>query len=153
MEREQWQQVAFGASVMALVVAIASGRLPRRVRVALIAGLAVLLCGAGLYTYHYLTRPMTLTVAAGSADGDAARIMTAIAARMTAAGAPVRLKIIDEGNALAAIKAFDAGTTDLAVARADITDPSVARSVVVITRAAVLLVAPPGSSIRERERP
>ena len=74
-----------------------------------------------------------------------------IATRLTSAGAPIRLKVVDKGNALDAVKAFSSGETDLAVARADIGDLSAAEIVIVITRAVVLIVAPPGSSLAEMD--
>ena len=73
MERQQWQQIAVGAGVVATLVAIATGRLPRAVRITLVLGLVALACGAGLFAYRYVTTPTTLTVAAGSLDGDVPR--------------------------------------------------------------------------------
>jgi len=67
--------------------------------------------------------------------------MSAIASRMAATSASVRLNVLDKGNALDAVKAFSAGQADLAVARADIGDLSSAEMVVVVTRA-VVLIAP-----------
>ncbi len=88
-----------------------------------------------------------LTVAAGSLGGDAPQFMSAIAARLASSGAPVRLKVLPKANALEAVKAFSAGATDLAIARADIGDLSAAQTVLVVTHTVVLIVAPPGSSI------
>jgi hypothetical protein len=56
-----------------------SVRLPLWLRTALVVGLAVLAAGAGLFGYKYYTRPVTLTVAVGSIDGEAAKVMSAIA--------------------------------------------------------------------------
>jgi len=95
----------------------------------------------GFYAYRHATRPTTVTVAAGSSDGEAVRLMSAIASRMAATSASVRLNVLDKGNALDAVKAFSAGQADLAVARADIGDLSSAEMVVVVTRA-VVLIAP-----------
>jgi TRAP-type uncharacterized transport system substrate-binding protein len=96
--------------------------LPRWLRVTLVACLAILACGAGLFAYRYATHPATLTLAAGSIDGDVPRLMSAVAAQMASSGSPVRLKVIDKGTALDAVHAFAAGETDLAIARADIGD-------------------------------
>jgi hypothetical protein len=59
--------------------------------------------------------------------------MSVIAARLAATGAPVRLQVVDKGNALEASKAFSGGQTDLAVIRADSGDLSSAETVVVVT--------------------
>jgi TRAP-type uncharacterized transport system substrate-binding protein len=147
MEQEQAQKIAIVAAILAMVAALATGRLPRWLRVTLVACLAALACGAGVFAYRYATRPATLTLAAGSLDSDVPRLMSVIAAQMASSGTPVRLKVIDKGTALDAARAFAAGETDLAIARADIGDLSAARTVVVMTHAVVLLIVPPGSAI------
>ena len=151
MQRAQWQALAISAGLSAFVIAIITGRLPRWLRVTLVFGILILGCGGGFFAYRYATHPTTLTVAVGSVDGSAAQLMSTIATRLASIGAPVRLKVLDEGTALDAIKAFSAGKTDLAVARADIGDLSSAETVVVVTRGVLLLVAPPGSSITEMD--
>jgi len=151
MQRQQLQTIAVGAGLAAVVVAIATGRLPRWLRVLLVLGLAILACGGGLYAYRHYTYPKTLTVAAGSIDGAAPQLMSAIGARLAATSAPVRLKVIDKGTASEAIKAFSNGEADLAVARPDVGDLSAAENVVVITHGVVLIVTPPGSSIAEMD--
>jgi len=147
MEREQYQQIAVGAGLLAVVVAITTGRLPRWLRITLVIALAALAGGAGLFAYRYISNPTTLTVAAGSLDGDVPRIMAALASRMASTNSAVRLKVIEKGTALEAAKACSAGEVDLAAARADTGDLSAAQTVVVVTRSVVLIVAPPGSSI------
>jgi TRAP transporter TAXI family solute receptor len=151
MEREQYQQIAIGAGLLAVVVAIATGRLPRWLRITLVIALAALAGGAGLFAYRYISNPTTLTVAAGSLDADVPRFMAALASRMASTNAAVRLKVIDKGTALEAAKAFSAGEVDLAVARADTGDLSAAQTVVVFTRGVVLIVVPPGSPIADMD--
>jgi TRAP transporter TAXI family solute receptor len=147
LERSQYETVAVGAGLLAVIAAIASGRLPRWLRIVLIGGLVILACGIGLFAYRYATQPTTLTVAAGSLDGDAPRFMSAFAVRLAATNAPIRLKVVDTGTALEAVKTFSAGKADLAIVRADVGDLSAARTVVVITHAVVLIVVPPGGAI------
>jgi len=151
MQREQYQQIAIGAGLLAVVVAIATGRLPRWLRVTLVIALAALAGGAGLFAYRYTTNPTTLIVAVGSLDGDAPRIMAALASRMASTNSAIRLKVIDKGTALEAAKAFSSGEVDLAVARADADDLSAAQTVVVFTRGVVLIVVPPGISIEDMD--
>jgi TRAP-type uncharacterized transport system substrate-binding protein len=122
-------------------------RLPLWLRLVLVAGVAVLAAGAGLFGYRYYTHPVTLTVAAGSIDGEAAKAMSAIASRLVTINAPVRLTVIDTGTALAAAKMFSSGKADLAVVRGDVGDLSQAQAVVVVSHMVALLIAPPGSSI------
>lgn len=116
-------------------------------RLVLIAGLAVLASGAGLFAYRYYTHPVTLTVAVGSIDGEAAKAMSAIASRLVTINAPVRLTVVDTGTALEAAKTFAAGKADLAVVRGDVGDLSQAQAVVVVSHVVALVIAPPGSSI------
>jgi TRAP-type uncharacterized transport system substrate-binding protein len=151
MQRAQWQILAIGAGLAAVLVAIAAGRMPRWLRVCLLLGILVLACGGGLYAYRYATHPTALTVAAGSFDGDAVQLMSTIATRLASTNAPVRLQVLDKGNALEAAKTFSAGQADLAVVRADVGDLSAAETVVVLTRGVVLIIAPPGSSVAEMD--
>ena len=124
-----------------------SRKLPLWVRFLLLAGVAILAAGAGLFGYRYFTRPVTLTLAVGSIDGEAAKAMSALASRLVTSNAPVRLKVIDSGTALEAADAFSSGKVDLAVVRSDVGDLSQAQAVLVVTHAVVLIMAPPGSSI------
>ena len=103
---------------------VTSLKLPLWTRLLLIAGVVVLAAGAGLFGYRYYSRPVTLTVAVGSIDGEAAKAMSAIASKLVAINAPVRLTVIDTGTALAAGKTFAEGKSDLAVVRGDVGDLS-----------------------------
>src|SRR6202045_2412882 len=122
-------------------------KLPLWLRFFLLVGIAVFAAGPGLLAYRFSPRPVTLTLAVGSIDGEAAKAMSAIASELVSTDASVRLKVIDSGTALEAANAFSAGKVDLAVVRGDVGDLSQARAVVVVSHMAVLLVAPPGSSI------
>src|ERR1700732_4728031 len=124
-----------------------SGKLPLWVRFFLLLGLAAVAAGVVRFGYRYYTRPVTLSVAVGSIDGEAAKAMSAIASELVSTNAPVRLKVIDSGTALEAANAFSAGKVDLAVVRGDAGDLSQAQAVVVVSHVVVLLIAPPGSPI------
>jgi TRAP-type uncharacterized transport system substrate-binding protein len=116
-------------------------------RIVLLAGIVVVVIGAGLLGYRYYTRPVTLTIAVGSIDGEAAKAMSAIASQLVSIKAPVRLNVIDTGTALEAGKMFAAGKVDLAVVRGDVGDLSKAQAVVVVAHMVALVIAPPGSTI------
>jgi TRAP-type uncharacterized transport system substrate-binding protein len=122
-------------------------KLPLWLRAVLLAGVVVLATGAGLLAYRYLTRPATLTVAVGSVDGEAAKLMSAIAGELVSANAPVRLKVVNSGTAVEAADAFSSGRVDLAVVRGDVGDLSQAYAIVVVSHMVVMIIAPPGSSI------
>ena len=124
-----------------------SPNLPLWLRLVLLVGAVGLASGASLLAYRYYTRPVTLSVAVGSIDGEAAKAMSAIASRLASDSAPVRLKVIDSGTALEAAKAFSEGKADLAVVRGDVGDLSQAQAVVVVSHVVVLMIVPPGSTI------
>ena len=97
-------------------------RLAQWLRAAFVGCFVVALTGTGLFAYKYFTKPKTMTIAAGSADGEPVRLMTAIASRLTKSDSTIRLKIEPKGSTLEAAKAFSAGEADLAIVRADIAD-------------------------------
>src|ERR1700681_2540085 len=127
-------------------------KLPLWLRFVLLVGVVGLVSGASLVAYRYYTRPVTLSVAAGSIDGEAAKAMSAIASRLASTNAPVRLKVVDSGTALEAAKAFSAGNADLAVVRGDVGDLSQAQAVVVVSHVVALIIAPPGSTIDSMDK-
>ncbi|MGB6589832.1 MAG: ABC transporter substrate-binding protein [Pseudolabrys sp.] len=127
-------------------------RLPLWIRAVLLVGVIVLAAGAGLFVYRYFTRPITLTIAVGSIDGEAAKLMSALASQFALTSAPVRLKVIDSGTTLGAADAFSADKVDLAVVRGDVGDLSQAQAVVVVSHMVVLVMAPPGSSIDSTDK-
>src|SRR5712692_6669866 len=129
-----------------------ASKLPLWLRSALVVGIVILATGAGLFVYRYYTRPVTLTLAVGSIDGEAAKAMSAIASRLVSTNAPVRLKVIDSGTVLEAADAFAAGKVDLAVVRGDVGDLSQAQAVVVVSHVVVLIIAPPGSTIDSMDK-
>lgn len=124
-----------------------AARLPTWVRIVLVGFVVVIATAVALLGYRYFTAPTTLTVAAGSYDGEAVRLLKGIGSRLASTKSSIRLKVIDTGHALAAAEAFSAGKVDLAVVRADVGDLSEARTVVLVTHGVVLMVAPRGSSI------
>jgi TRAP-type uncharacterized transport system substrate-binding protein len=131
---------------------IFSMALPFWVRAVLLAGVVFITLGAGLATYRYYERPTTLTIAVGSLDGAAGQAASIIAGYLVTSDASVRLKVEKSSNVLDAAKAFAAGDADLAVVRADVGDLSQARSVALVAHGAVLIVAPPGSTITGIEK-
>jgi TRAP transporter TAXI family solute receptor len=118
-------------------------------RIVLVASVVILVTGAALFTYRWYFRPTTLTVAVGSLDGEAPKIVSALASRLAEANAPVRLKLVETTSAIEAADLFSSNKTDLAVVRGDIGDLSEAQAIVILAHAVVLLVAPPGSSIAD----
>ena len=131
---------------------MASIKLPLWIRFVLIVGIVGLAAGASLEAYRFYTRPVTLSVAVGSIDGEAAKAMSAIAGRLASTNAPVRLNVVDTGTAVGAAKAFSDGKVDLAVVRGDVGDLSKAQAVVVVSHVAALVIVPPGSSVDSMDK-
>jgi TRAP-type uncharacterized transport system substrate-binding protein len=124
------------------MLVLAANRWPRWVRVALVASVAAAVFGGGLLIYKYFTKPIYLTVAAGSTDGEALSLISAISARLAATNTHVRLKVVDAGTSLGASQMLSSNKTALAVIRGDTGNLSDARSVLLLTQAAVLIVVP-----------
>ena len=126
--------------------------LPFWARVILLAGIAGIVLGAALLVYRIYDRPTTLSLAVGSFDGESARIASIIAARLDATKSPVRLKIVPTDNVLDSARAFAAGKTELAIVRADVGDLSRARSVALVAKSVLMLLALPGSGLTSIEK-
>jgi TRAP-type uncharacterized transport system substrate-binding protein len=126
-----------------------SSRIPSWLRMVLVAGAVIVSTGAALFGYRWYARPTTLTIAVGSADGEAVRIVAAIASRLAATNASVRLKIIEASGPVEAANAFSSDKADLAVVRGDVGDLSQAQAVVIVVKAVALLIAPLGSAVKE----
>src|SRR5436305_4292943 len=94
-----------------------STKLPTWLRDVLVVGVFILATGAGLFVYRWYNKPVILTIAVGSLDGEAGKVMAAIAGRLVAINAPVRLKAVETGSALEAANAFSSGKTNPAVVR------------------------------------
>jgi TRAP-type uncharacterized transport system substrate-binding protein len=130
-------------------IRVDGAKLPVWLRIVVTLALALLAAGASLFAYRWYVRPVTLSIAVGSLDGDAPKIMSALASRLTVNNAPVRLKVVETTGPIASADAFSSGKTDLAVVRGDVGDLSQAQAIVVLTQAVALLVAPPGSAITD----
>ncbi len=124
-------------------------KLPTWMRATLVAGIVILAAGASLFAWRWYSKPTTLTIAVGSLDGEASKVVTALASKLAQQKAPVRLSMVEAGSALDAANAFSSGKVDLAVVRGDVGDLSQAQAVAIVAHAVVLLVAPPGSTITD----
>jgi TRAP-type uncharacterized transport system substrate-binding protein len=126
--------------------------LPLWARAVLLAGVVCVVAGAGLAAYRYYVRPTTLSLAVGSFDGQAAQIASIVAGRLDATNSSVRLKIVRTGNVVDSAKMFAAGKADLAIVRADVGDLSQARSVALVAKSVLMILALPGSGITSIEK-
>jgi TRAP-type uncharacterized transport system substrate-binding protein len=124
-------------------------KLPLWLRIVVVVALLLLAGGASTFIYRWYVKPVTLSIAVGSLDGDAPKIVSALASRLVANRAPVRLKIVETTGPIESAAIFSSGKTDLAVVRGDVGDLSQAQAIVVLAEAVALLVAPPGSAITD----
>jgi TRAP-type uncharacterized transport system substrate-binding protein len=95
---------------------------------------------------------VTLSLAVGSFDGEAAKLASLIAGRLDAAKPAVRIKVVPTDSVLDSAKMFAAGKTDLAIVRADVGDLSQARSVVLVNKSVLMILALPGSALTSIEK-
>jgi TRAP-type uncharacterized transport system substrate-binding protein len=128
------------------MTSLAIDRWPRWLRILLVGIITAVGIGGGWFVYRYFAKPVHLTVAAGSVDGEALALVSAIAARLTASNAHVRLKVVDSGTSAKASEMLAAHKADLAIVRGDTGGLSDARSVLLLTHGVVLLVAPSAAS-------
>jgi TRAP-type uncharacterized transport system substrate-binding protein len=119
---------------------------PRWLRIMLVGIVTSVVLGSGLFTYRYFTKPVFLTVAAGSTDGEALSLISAISARLAASNSHIRLKVLDTGTSLKASEMLAGGKAELAIVRGDTGNLSDARSVLLLTHGVVLIVAPSTAS-------
>ena len=126
--------------------------LPFWVRAVLLAGLACIVLGAGIVAYRFYAKPTTLSLAVGSFDGEAAKVAAIVAGRLDATKSSVRLRIVPTDSVLDSAKLFAAGKADLAMVRADVGDLSQARTVALLGKSVLMLLALPGSSITSIEK-
>ncbi|MGY0572599.1 hypothetical protein ACTGJ9_017245 [Bradyrhizobium sp. RDM12] len=120
--------------------------LPRWLRIVLVGVATAAVLGGGWFVYRHFAKPVFLTVATGSSDGEAQLLISAISARLTASGAHVRLKVVNAGTSAGASEMLVGGRADLAVVRGDTGGLSDARSVLLLTHGVVLIMAPSAGS-------
>ena len=129
-----------------------SAPLPLWARAVLLAGLVGVALAAGLVAYRYYSKPVTLSLAVGSFDGEATKVASIIAGRLDAAKSGVRINIVPTDSVLDSAKLFAAGKTDLAIVRADVGDLSQARSVVLVSKSVLMILALPGPALTSIEK-
>jgi len=129
-----------------------SAPLPLWARATLLAGLVGVVLGTSLMVYRYYSKPVTLRLAVGSFDGEAIKVASIIAGRLDAAKSAVRIDIVPTDNVLDSAKLFAAGKTELAIVRADVGDLSQARSVVLVNKSVLMILALPGLALTSIEK-
>ena len=103
---------------------------PRRKRKSyalLILAAGMLAFGVAAGTLYYVLRPTTLRIAVGPAGSDDQKLIQLMAQTFAREGSPVRLSPITTEGAQQSIALFNAGKTDLAVARGDLNLPAECR--------------------------
>jgi len=129
-----------------------SAPLPLWARATLLAGLVGVVLGTSSMMYRYYSKPVTLRLAVGSFDGEAIKVASIIAGRLDAAKSAVRIDIVPTDNVLDSAKLFAAGKTELAIVRADVGDLSQARSVVLVNKSVLMILALPGLALTSIEK-
>lgn len=112
----------------------------------MVAAATAAIVSGGWLSYRYFAKPVVLTVAVGSIDGESFSLISAVAARLTTSNAHVRLKVVDANTSAKASELLAAHKADLAVVRGDTGGLEDARSVLLLTHGVVLLMAPSTAS-------
>ena len=94
------------------------------------------------------TQPTVLRLAVGPIGSDDARLAGAIARQLDERQAQVRLKIVRTTDLKGAASEIESRNSDLAIVRSDVAYPPSAGTVLVTHRAPLLLLARPGSKIK-----
>ncbi|MCK1410210.1 TAXI family TRAP transporter solute-binding subunit [Bradyrhizobium sp. 76] len=115
---------------------------PRWLRALLVGAATAAIIGGSWLTYRHFAKPIYLTVAAGSADGEALALTSAISARLAASKSHIRLRVNDSSTSAKAAELLAAGKADLAIVRGDTGGLADARSVMLLTHGVVLIMAP-----------
>jgi TRAP-type uncharacterized transport system substrate-binding protein len=126
--------------------AFTANRWPRWLRISLVGVSAAIILSGGLFTYRYFEKAIVLTVAAGSADGEALSLISAVSARLADSGSHVRLKVVDSGTSARASEMLATGEAELALVRGDTSNLSNARSILLLTHGVALILAPAGTN-------
>jgi TRAP transporter TAXI family solute receptor len=141
---------------------LAPSRAPRRSRIRmmlrhtwLLSVAVILLCaglaGAALYA---ASRPTTVTIAVGPANGEDAKLVQAIAKQFEQDRVNIRLRPVFKDGTVDSAKALDSREVDLAVVRRDVAMPQNGLAVAILRKnVAVLLVPAPGSAALGSAKP
>ncbi|WP_026607127.1 TAXI family TRAP transporter solute-binding subunit [Methylocapsa acidiphila] len=108
---------------------------------------AFALIAIGALTLRFAGGPLALKIAVGPANGDNAKLIAAIADRLEADDADMRLVVVPTGGPAQSAQALEQGRADLAVIRSDVAIPQNGATVVVLQNDVGLLLAPPGSAL------
>jgi TRAP-type uncharacterized transport system substrate-binding protein len=138
--------IAYADLKPSIMTSLATSLWPRWLRILLVGIVTAVVLGGALFSYRYFAKPLFLTVAAGSADGEALSLISAISVRLAGSNSHIRLKVVDTGTSAKASDMLAAGKADLAVVRGDTGNLSDARSVLLLTHGVVLILALPNSS-------
>jgi class 3 adenylate cyclase len=128
------------------MISLAPSLWPRWFRITLVGIISAVVIGGGLFSYRYFAKPIVLTVAVGSADGEALSLISAVSARLAATKSHIRLKVVNVGSSAKASEMLSSGNAELAIVRGDTGGLSDARSVLLLTHGVVLIMAPASSS-------
>ncbi|HXW72498.1 MAG TPA: ABC transporter substrate-binding protein [Methylocella sp.] len=109
--------------------------------------LAVTLVAVVALTLRFAERPHVLRVAVGPAEGDNAKLITAIARHLERDGSRIRFLIVAVDDLAQSANALEQGQADLAVIRSDVAIPPNGATVVVLHNDLALLAAPANSKI------
>ena len=119
----------------------------------LVLAAGIFLFGVAAGSVYYVLRPVTLRIAVGPPGSEDHKLVQLLAQTFARDGSAIRLTPIATPGAAGSIALFNAGKTDLAVARGDLNLPANAESVAILRKNVVVLWSPSGLAAKGSKKP
>ena len=119
----------------------------------LVLAAGIFLFGVAAGSVYYVLRPVTLRIAVGPPGSEDHKLVQLLAQTFARDGSAIRLTPIATPGAADSIALFNAGKTDLAVARGDLNLPANAESVAILRKNVVVLWSPSGLAAKGSKKP
>jgi TRAP transporter TAXI family solute receptor len=125
----------------------------RRIMFIALAGILAIV-GSLVGGYYFATRPVTLRIAVGPANGDDVRVVQALTQAFNQTHSHIRLHPVQTDGSAASAQLLADGKTDLAIIRGDLDVPKNAQAVATLRKnVAVLWVPPPAKGKGKKAGP
>ena len=111
--------------------------------------LIVAAAAASLYAFHVYSRPVDLRIAVGPPGSDDNLLLGGLSLRLTDIRAKIHLSVLSRDGPIEAAQALERGEADLAVIRGDLPVPSAARAIALLSKSAVIVIAPEKKKIAD----
>src|ERR1700739_4592325 len=122
----------------------------RRIMFIVLAGILAIV-GSLVGGYYFATRPVTLRIAVGPANGDDVRVVQALTQAFNQTHSHIRLHPVQTDGSAASAQLLADGKTDLAIIRGDLDVPKNAQAVATLRKTVAVLWVPPPAKGKGRK--